>query len=109
MSDTQIWIIIAALGVGTFLIRFSFLGLVGSKPMPPIVVRHLRYAAVAVLPGLVAPLVVWPNATDGTFDPARTLAALVTLAVGYGTRNVLWSMGAGAVTLYGVMAFQTLI
>lgn len=103
MGDFEIWVMITVLAVGTFFIRFSFLGLVGSRPMSPGLVRHLRYAAVAVLPGLVAPLVVWPAAADGATDPARILAAVVTLAVGFWARNVLWAMGAGAVTLYGVM------
>ena len=65
MSVVTIWGVILALGAGTFLIRFSFLGLIGRKPMPEWVLRHLRYTAVAVLPGLVAPLVLWPAATGG--------------------------------------------
>ncbi|MEL6640484.1 MAG: AzlD domain-containing protein [Pseudomonadota bacterium] len=99
-SAGMIWFIIFALGVGTYLIRFSFLGLIGDRPMPPIVLRLLRYTPVAVLPAMVAPLVVWPEATDGVIDPARLAAALVSLAVGYWKKNVLWAIGAGAVTLY---------
>lgn len=108
MSDINIWIVIVVLGIGTFVIRYSFLGLVGRKPMPPAMVRHLRYAAVAILPGLVAPLVLWPQATGGAPDPARILAAIVTLVVGFWTRNVLWSMAAGGVVLYATMALMTL-
>ena len=70
-SDAQIWTIIVLLGVGTFLIRFSFLGLIGSRKLPEWALRHLRYTPVAVLPGLVAPLVLFPAATDGNPDPAR--------------------------------------
>jgi len=70
-STTEIWFIIAAMGIGTFLIRFSFLGLIGDRPMPAIVLRLLRYTPVAVLPAMVAPLVVWPDATGGDFDPVR--------------------------------------
>jgi uncharacterized membrane protein len=55
-SDAQIWIIIVLLGVGTFLIRFSFLGLIGNRELPEWVLRHLRYTAVAILPAMVAPL-----------------------------------------------------
>lgn len=51
MSDLYIWTIILVLGVGTYLIRFSFLGLLGGKDLPAWVHRHLRYTAVAVLPG----------------------------------------------------------
>lgn len=76
MSDLYIWTIILVLGVGTYFIRFSFLGLLGGKDLPAWVHRHLRYTAVAVLPGLVAPLVLWPSATGGQVDPARLAAAL---------------------------------
>jgi branched-subunit amino acid transport protein len=99
-----IWTVIAVLGIGTFLIRFSFLGLIGSKPLPEWVLRHLRYTAVAVLPGLVAPLVIWPAATGGELDPARMAAAVVTVAVGLWRRSVLWGMMAGAVVLYAMLA-----
>ena len=102
MTDTQIWIVILALGAGTFLIRFSFLGLIGTRAMPPLVLRLLRYTPVAVLPGLVAPLVLWPAATDGAPDPARLTAAVVTLAVGLWRKSVIPAVLAGFATLYAV-------
>lgn len=100
MSAAAVWGIILALGIGTFLIRFSFLGLIGRRPMPEWVLRHLRYTAVAVLPGLVAPLVLWPQATGGVPDPARVLAAVATVAAGVWTRSVLGAIGAGLLALY---------
>jgi branched-subunit amino acid transport protein len=99
LSGGQIWLLIAALGAGTFLIRFSFLGLIGDRPLPPLVLRLLRYTPVALLPGLVAPAVLWPAATDGETDPVRLAAAAVTLGVGYLTRNVLPAIVCGAATL----------
>ncbi len=99
-----IWTVIAVLGIGTFLIRFSFLGLIGGKALPEWVLRHLRYTAVAVLPGLVAPLVIWPAATGGDLDPARMAAAVVTVAVGLWRRSVLSGMIAGAIVLYAMLA-----
>jgi branched-subunit amino acid transport protein len=104
MDRETVWIVILALGAGSFLLRFSFLGLIGGRPMPEWLLRHLRYTAVAVLPGLVAPLVLWPAATGGMPDVARILAACTTLAVGYWRRNVIWAMLAGAVTLYTLLA-----
>lgn len=95
----DLWIIILGLGVGSFALRFVFLGLIGDRTMPEWVLRHLRYTAVAVLPAIVAPLVLWPNATGGQFDPVRLTAALVTLGVGYATKNVLLAIGLGAATL----------
>lgn len=103
-SDAQIWLIIVALGVGTFLIRFSFLGLVGSRDLPPFVLRLLRYTAVAVIPGLVAPLVAWPVATGGQTDPARILAAATALGLGLAFRNTLLAIFGGAAVLFAAQA-----
>ena len=100
MSTAEIWFIIVVLWAGTYLLRFSFLGLLGDREMPTWVLRLLRYTPVAVFPALVAPLVMWPAATGGTFDPARGLAAFATLAVGYMMRSVLWGILAGAAALY---------
>ena len=102
-STGTIWLIIAAMGIGTFGLRFCFLGLIGNRALPPWVLRHLRYTAVAVLPGLVAPAILWPAATGGAPDPARLSAACVTLALGVITRNVIVAILGGAVTLYGML------
>jgi branched-subunit amino acid transport protein len=99
-DTAEIWAIIVILGIGTFLIRFSFLGLIGDRPMPPLILRLLRFTPVAVLPGMVAPLVLWPAATAGQSDPARMIAALVTISVGIWSRNVIWAICAGIAALY---------
>lgn len=102
-QDTAtIWTIIVALGIGTFLIRWSFFGLIGDRDLPPWVMRHLRYTAVAILPGLIAPFILWPQATDGVPDPSRLLAAVATLGVGLWTRSVLYAVLTGFAVLYGV-------
>ena len=100
MSGAEIWTLIAVLGVGTFLIRFSFLGIIGDRDLPPFVLKLLRYTPVAVIPGMVAPLVLWPEATGASPDLARLIAAAVTLAVGALSRNTLAAIVAGALTLY---------
>lgn len=82
VSDLTIWIVILILGVFTYLIRWSFLGVLGGRDLPEWVLRMLRYTPVAVLPALVAPLVVWPAATGGQPDPARMAAALATVIAG---------------------------
>jgi len=74
MSDATIWTIIVAVGIGTFLLRFSFLGVLGAARLPDWVLRHLRYTAVAVLPGLVAPLVLWPAGSARAGGAAGSVA-----------------------------------
>lgn len=97
MIETQaLWTVIIGLGVASFALRFTFLGIVGNRPLPGWLLRHLRYTAVAILPALVAPLVVWPRATGGETDPLRLAAALATFAVGVLSKNVFLAMFAGA-------------
>lgn len=100
IDKTTIWIVIILLGIGTFGLRFVFTGLVGDREMPAWLLRHLRYTAVAVLPALVAPMVVWPAATGGALDAPRLAAAITAAGLGYITKNVLVSMISGAVVLY---------
>lgn len=100
----QLWTVIVGLGIGTFLLRFSFLGLIGNRPLPEVVLRLLRYTPMAVIPGLVAPGVLWPAATGGETDPARLLAALATILAGIVTRNVLAAIFAGVAVLFGLPA-----
>lgn len=101
-EGTPIWTVIFGLALGTFLIRFSFLGLVGDRPLPTWLLRLLRYTPVAVIPGLVAPLVLYPAATQGALDAARLTAAVVTVGVGLLARNTLHAIAAGALSLYGM-------
>ncbi len=100
MDNATVWIVIAGLALGSFGLRFVFIGLIGDRALPDWLQRHLRYTAVAVLPGLVAPMVMWPSATEGSLDPARLIAAIATIAVSYFTKNVLFAMATGAGTLF---------
>lgn len=97
-----LWAVIVLMAVGTYLIRFSFLGVLGQRQLPGWLVRGLRYTAVAILPGLVAPGVLWPVATGGQTDPARLLAALATLAAGMAFRSMMAGIAAGVAVLFAV-------
>ncbi len=97
-SDAEIWAIIAIMGIGTYLIRFSFLGLIGNRSLPEWALRHLRYTPVAVLPGLVAPLVLLPeNAGDG-FDLLRIAPAIATVAFAWWRKSMFPGIVAGVAT-----------
>lgn len=104
VDKTALWTVIPFLAVGTYLVRFSFLGLVGGRSLPAWLIRALKFTAAAVLPALVAPGVVWPIATGGQPDPARAAAAVVTLVVGITSRSTLGAIAAGAATLATLLA-----
>jgi branched-subunit amino acid transport protein len=101
-STWQIWGIIAGLGLGSYLLRLSFLGIVGNRDLPPWVLRHLRYTAVAIMPGMITPLILFPQATGGTLDPVRLGAALATLAISFWTKNAVLTIFGGAAVLFGL-------
>ena len=98
--DASIWMVIGGLGLGTYLIRLSFIGLVGGRAFPGWATRLLRFVPVAVMPAIVAPLVAWPAATGGSPDAARIAAAAVAQAVGAWRRDVLAAILAGMAALY---------
>lgn len=102
-DPVSLWTVIVGLAIGSFALRFVFIGLVGDRPLPPWLLRHLRYTAVAILPALVTPLVIWPSATGGVLDLPRMAAAAATIVVGLLTKNVIAAIFAGAGTLYGLL------
>ena len=102
LNTGTIWMVIIGLGIGTYLIRFSFLGLIGGRELPEWVLRHLRYVAVGVMPALITPLIIWPDATNGEPDPARLVAALAAFLIGIKTNSVIGAILAGMIALYGM-------
>jgi len=98
-----LWVVIIGLAIGSFTLRFAFLALMGNRTMPAWLMRHLRYTAVAIIPALVTPLVVWPSSTNGVTSLPHLLAAVVTLTVGLISKNVLAAMASGAGALYGLL------
>lgn len=99
LDPGTIWLVIALMAVGTFLLRFSFLGLIGDRPLPGWLLRVLRYTPMAVIPGLMAPQVVMPVAGGSGPNWLLIAAVGVTLAVGIATRHVIMALLAGVGTL----------
>ena len=106
ITHWQAWTTIVLLGLGSFGLRFIFLGAIGGRDLPEWVLRHLRYTPVAILPAMVAPLVVWPQATGGNPDLLRLVVALATLTIGYVTKNTIIAMiGGGILIAVGLQFF----
>ena len=97
------WVVMVGLALGSYILRVLFLGIVGNRPLPGWLMRHLRYTAVSFIPALAMPLVLWPVATGGEPDAARLLAATTTVLTGLVLRSVIVSICAGAFVLYLVL------
>ena len=103
IDDGDFWLLTIGLGIGTYLIRFSFLGLMGGRSLPDWALVHLKYVGAAIFPAMITPLVLWPAATGGSFDPARLLAAAAAFVVGM-RFSVTGAIIAGMGSLYLLQA-----
>ncbi len=98
--------IVFIVGIGTYLIRLSFVAAVGRKTMPEWALVPLRFVAPAVLAALVAPAVLLHN---GGFDLApstnpRALAALIAILIAWKTKNTALVIVAGMSVVWFLQA-----
>lgn len=103
-STAAVWGVIGTIGLGTWLIRLSFIALLGRvEHVPPLMASILRLIPAAVLAAIVAPAL---THSTGTFDlgTARFVAGVVAGLVAWRTRNVLATIGAGMAALWGLDA-----
>ena len=103
LTTPVIWSTIIGLGAATFLIRFSFLGLLGDWRPPAWAERMLTYLPMAMMPALAAPLVVFPKGAE-TGDPLRLGCAALAILVGLLTRNLLAAMVSGLAPFFALQA-----
>lgn len=98
------WLIVAAVGAGTYLTRLSFIAVLGRTGVPPWLGRALKHVAPAVLAALVAPALL---VRDGAIDVAnpRLYAALVAGVVAWRLRSMAATIVVGMGLLW---VFQAL-
>jgi len=102
---SQYWPVVLILGVGTYLIRYSFILIMDKVTLPDAFHRMLRFIPAAVLSALVVPGVLLHRDGVTTFaDWERVIAALVAVVVAWKTRSILWTIASGMVTLWVLKA-----
>lgn len=100
-TGVGIWVLLGAIGLGTFALRLSFIHWFGRREVPPGLQRGLRFVPAAVLAALVAPAVVYSGSDPGlTLHNARLLAGITAFLVAWTTRSVLLTMGVGMGALW---------
>jgi branched-subunit amino acid transport protein len=103
MSELALWSISIAVGVGTFAMRLSFIGLHGRWRIPPLLQRAMAYIPASVLAALVLPAVVLPGGHgDFAFANPQIPAALVAALVAWWTRSTVLTLVAGMAMLWGL-------
>ena len=108
MSTLQSWGVVFALGLGTFLIRYSFIGLFANRDLPawlshglklivPAIFAAIVASGVAIVGGGVAGLAQWPRFAAAAF------------ALGMALRfkgDILITVISGMAALHGLLALQ---
>ena len=89
-SKNMLWLLILAGGVGTFLIRYSFVGILGRTGVPEWGVRLLRFVPPAALAALVVPAVLYRGEDPGLhLGNERLIATLIGIAIAFATNAIL--------------------
>jgi branched-subunit amino acid transport protein len=92
----NIWLVMIALGLLTFLTRLSFIALLDRINLPVAFRRALRFVPIAALSAIIAPeLGYYNNALALSPTNPRLLAGIVATIVAYRTKSVIWTILAG--------------
>ena len=95
-----IWLTILVVGLMTYLIRLSFIAIVGIRPIPERLKQALRFVPPAVLTAIIFPeLLVSEGIVDLSADNFRLLAGLAAVFVAWRTRNVAATILVGMAVL----------
>lgn len=99
---TTLWLTIIAAGVGTYLIRLSFIALFGFfEEVPEQVERALRFVPAAVLSALVLPEIVYADSTLAlSLGNTKLFAGALAAVVAWRTENILATLAAGMGALW---------
>ena len=106
-ADAVVWAIIVAMGIGTFALRFSFIGLSGYvEDVPPWLERALRFVPAAVIAAIVFPALVLVDGSVTVAGNDRLLAGAVAAAVAWRTEDILATIVAG---MGALLVIQTVL
>ncbi len=106
MSDYPVILVVLLGGLGTYLVRISFLFILGNRMISPLVENVLRYIPPAAFAALAVPAVIRPEGViDIGADNLKLVAAVVALAIGIRTRSVMWVLVSGMVSLWTLTWF----
>jgi branched-subunit amino acid transport protein len=101
----NIWLIMIALAIGTFLIRVSFIVLLGSREIKPMFSRALRFVPASVLCALVIPQILSRDRSIliSVANP-QLLAGIIAAVVAWRTKNILLTILSGMIVLWVQLA-----
>lgn len=108
MSVLESWLVVLALALGTFLIRYSFIGLFANRDMPAWLSHGLKLIVPAIFAAIVASGVAISGGQFGGWALwPRYGAAAIALAVALRFKgNILMTVVTGMAALHALVALQ---
>lgn len=108
MSVLESWLVVLALALGTFLIRYSFIGLFANRDMPAWLSHGLKLIVPAIFAAIVASGVAISGGQFGGWASwPRYVAAAIALAVALRFKgNILMTVVTGMAALHALVALQ---
>jgi branched-subunit amino acid transport protein len=108
MSTWQSWGVVLALGLGTFLIRYSFIGLFANRDMPAWLSHGLKLIVPAIFAAIVASGVAISAGEFGGWALwPRYAAAVIALLIALRFKgNILYTVAGGMLALHAMLALQ---
>jgi len=101
MDSLNLWLVLILGGLGTYLLRLSFILIFQHIQIPTYMERILRLVPPAVFSAIVLPeLLVRNGAVLFSFTNLRLLAGLLAALIALRTRNVLITIASGMVILW---------
>ena len=101
MSQVGFLGLFAVIGLGTFLLRASFLAFTGRSARLTNLERFLKFVPVTVLPALIVPALVFREGVlDFSLYNPRLVAGLAAIVVARKTGNVVATLAVGMGTLW---------
>ncbi len=95
------WLIMIALGIGTFLIRYSMIGLSGKVNLPKVIVRAIRFIPASMLSALVvSQMLAYARPGSFTLGIPYFGAAIIAGGVAWKTRNAFLTVLVGMILLW---------
>ena len=99
------WLIIIAMGLVTYAIRLSLIGVIKQLTLPPLVMRGLRFVPPAVLSAIILPEVLQPAGhIDVSLANPRLLAGIIAALVAWRTKNIVATVLAGLAVVWIIQA-----
>ena len=101
MSNSHLWVLFFIIGIGTFLLRLSFIHFLSDRQVPDLLTRLLRFVPPAALSALILPpIIIQDNTYAVSFFNDRIPAAFVAALVAVLTKNTLFTICSGMSALW---------